>query len=100
MECLICYNEVLLRQFKRCNNCDKLICLNCNSLLNECPFCKFNFVETINNQNINQQNINIQFNKCKKCKRSIDYNYYFCNDCVEELKKMMLLILVVLDLFF
>ena len=40
MECLICYNEVELIQFKKCNNCDKLICLNCNSLLNECTFCK------------------------------------------------------------
>ncbi len=76
MECLICYNEVQLRQYNRCNNCDKLICLNCNILLNECPFCKFNFNE---NSNPNHKY------QCKECKIWMDEKIYFCDNCFQKL---------------
>ncbi len=77
MECLICYNEVQLRQFKRCNNCDKLICLNCNNLLNECPFCKFNFNE-------NEGIYSNHKHQCKECKIWMDEKIYFCDNCLNK----------------
>ena len=84
-------------------DCDKLICLNCNSLLNECPFCKFNFIEITRidlNRNLNRiENEINNLNYCEKCHIIINDNKLFCNYCWNDIIKDIIIVDVLVVFF-